>query len=369
MGINNPKLYLLLLSIILLLSTTFSLNIIIDVKAQEEEQEKEEYYFNEDEYAERYDENYFRENALKINEINNLIERNNQLLAKQDIGKEIDPSKLLVSTSRIAFVMPSFTMAAYDFSFYPFFSMNSDIKVGEFVTTDTELLSSDVPTREESFNNHKSFGLHQLREYTSELLPNADINYLTDQEIHDGLIFNQNNNNENLYDILILGHSEYVTQNEYSNFKKFVENGGVIILLDANTFYAEVDYDPINNKITFMRGHYWAFDGEKAWRDIKERWADETTEWAGSNFGCSSCLITFNNNPFSYTHYEENYLTNPNARILIDYQAQSEYNYLIAAYELQYGLGKVLSFGIFGSNIVGDDNFSQFYKDILSTIV
>ena len=94
MGINNSKLYLLIISIILLL-TTFSLNIIIDVKAQEE-QEKEEYYFNEDEYAERYDENYFRENALKINEINNLIENNNQLLAKQDIDKEIDPSKLLV---------------------------------------------------------------------------------------------------------------------------------------------------------------------------------------------------------------------------------------------------------------------------------
>ena len=56
--------------------------------------------------------------------------------------------------------------------------------------------------------------------------------------------------------------------------------------MDANTFYAEVDYDPINNKITFMRGHYWAFDGEKAWRDVKERWADETTKWAGSNFGC-----------------------------------------------------------------------------------
>ncbi len=367
MGINNPKLYLLILSIILL-SSTISLNIIIETKAQEK-QEKEEYYFIEDEYVERYDEKYFTENALKINEINNLIEKNNQLLAKQDIDKEIDPSKLLDSTSKIAFVMPSFTMAAYDFSFYPFFSMNSDVKVGEFVTSDLELLSSEVPTREESFNNHKSFGLHQLMEYTSELLPNANLYYLTDQEIHNGLIFNQNNNDENLYDVLILGHSEYVTQNEYSNFKKFVENGGIIILLDANTFYAEVDYDPINNKITFMRGHYWAFDGEKAWRDVKERWADETTEWAGSNFGCYSCIITFNNNPFSYTHHEENYLTNPNARILIDYQAQSEYNYLIAAYELQYGLGKVVSLGIFGSNIAGDDNFSQFYKDILSTIV
>ena len=225
--IAKITLYLLLVSIILF--STFSLNII------EKAQVEEEYYFIEDEYAENYDENYFKENALKINEINNLIVKNNQLLSKQDIDKEIDPSKLLASTSKIAFVMPSFTMAAYDFSFYPFFGMNSDVKVGEFVTSDLELLSSDVPTREESFNNHKSFGLHQLREYTSYLLPNADLNYLTDQEIHNGLIFNQNNNN-NLYDILILGHSEYVTQNEYSNFKKFVENGGIIILIGCKYF-------------------------------------------------------------------------------------------------------------------------------------
>ena len=172
-----------------------------------------------------------------------------------------------------------------------------------------------------------------------------------------------------MYDILILGHSEYVTQNEYSNYKKFVENGGVIILLDANTFYAEVNYNPANNQVTLVKGHYWAFDGEKAWRDVKERWADETTEWAGSNLGCSSCVITFTNNPFSYTHHEENYLTNPNSRILIDYQAQSEFNYLIAAYELQYGLGKVIGLGIFGSDIVRDGNFFQFYRDILFRIV
>ena len=321
----------------MLFSTLSSLNI-INVKAQEDMEE--EYYFLEDEYAENYDENYFEENALKINEINNMIVENNQRLSKQEIDREIDPFQLLTSESKIAFVMPSFTMAAYDFSFYPFFSMHADIKDGEFVTSGVELLSANVPSREESFNSHKSFGLHQLREYTSALLPNADLNYLTDQEVHNGLIFNQDNSN--LYDMLILGHSEYVTQNEYSNFKKFVENGGIIMLLDANTFYAEVDYDPLNNKITFVKGHYWAFDGEKAWRDIKERWADETTEWAGSNFGCSSCTITFNNNPFSYTHHEENYLTNPNAKILIDYQAQSEYNYLIAAYESQYGLGKVV---------------------------
>jgi hypothetical protein len=353
-----------LLIIIIIFSTSTSIN--INVKAQEQEEEEEEYYFLEDEYAEEYDENYFNEKEVQINEINNLIIENSQLLAKQHIKKEIDPMQLLNSESKLAFVMPSFTMAAYDFSFYEFFRMYPDIKAGEFVTSDIVLLSADVPSREESFNNHKSFGLHQLREYTSELLPNADIDYLTDIDIHDGIIFDQFDN-KNLYDILILGHSEYVTQNEYSNLKKFVENGGTIILLDSNTFYAEVDYDPVNNKISLVKGHYWAFDGERAWRAVKERWADETSEWAGSNFGCSSCIITFNNNPFSYTHHEENYLTNPNSRILIDFRAQSAYNYLIAAYELRSGLGKVVGLGIFGSDVAGNENFSQFYKDIIAT--
>ena len=75
--------------------------------------------------------------------------------------------------------------------------------------------------------------------------------------------------------------------------------------------------------------------------DVKERWAaDETTEWVGSNFYCSSCAITFGNNPFQYAHYEENYITNPGAKILIDYQAKSDFNYPIRAYELKYKLGR-----------------------------
>ena len=91
----------------------------------------------------------------------------------------------------------------------------------------------------------------------------------------------------------------------------------------------------------------------------------ETTEWVGNNFGCARCVITFNNNPFSYVHHEENYVTNPNVKILIDYEAQSEYNYKIAAHELNYGLGKVISLGIFGSDVVDNDNFLKFYESLL----
>ena len=47
--------------------TSFSPNI----KAQEEEDEEYSYLANDD-YAQNYDENYFKDNAVKINAINNI---------------------------------------------------------------------------------------------------------------------------------------------------------------------------------------------------------------------------------------------------------------------------------------------------------
>ena len=335
----------------------------LNIKAQEPDDEY--YILDDDDYAQTYDENYFKANALKINEINNMVEENNRQLAKQDLAEEkhIDRELLLASESKIAFVLPTFTMAAYDNTFYPFFSKYADVQRNESVTSDIDMLTANLPGREESFNSYKAIGLHYLKDFTSFLLPNADTYYLSDEDIHNGLIFI--NNNINFYDILVLAHSEYVTHEEYYNLKKFVENGGVIILLDSNALFAEVAYDETSNKISLVKGHYWAFNGETAWRDVKERWAAETTEWVGNNFGCSRCIITFNNNPFSYVHHEENYITNPNVKILIDFEAQSEYNYKIAAHELNYGLGKVISLGIFGSDVVDNDNFLKIYESLL----
>ena len=254
-----------------------------------------------------------------------------------------DGSSLTLNNKNIAFVLPSFTMAAYDNSFYLFYAKYEAIVknwertgIKENVTSDLNLLSSTVPEKGKSFIHHKSLGLHYLAKHTSALSPNTNINFLTDEQVHKGLIFNSNNQNN--YNAIILGHQEYISQQEYNNFKKFVENGGILILLDANMFYAEVTYDETSNKITLVKGHYWGFDGQKAWPDVKERWADENTEWVGSNFYCASCTVIFGNNPFQYAHYEENYITNPNAKILIDYQAKSDLNYPIGAYELKYKL-------------------------------
>ena len=160
-------------------------------------------------------------------------------------------------------------MAAYDDSFYNFFRSHSDIQAGQYVSVDIHLLSSQVPSGIDAMNNHKSIALHKIRDHLSFLLPSSNFNDLDDKMVDEGLIFEANG--ANIYDIIILVHQEYVTQEEYSNFKKFVENGGIMILLDSNTFYAEVDYDNMNNQINLVKGHYWAFDGQKEWRDIKRK--------------------------------------------------------------------------------------------------
>ena len=43
-------------------------------------------------------------------------------------------------------------------------------------------------------------------------------------------------NGTNVYDVIMLEHQEYVTQQEYDNLKRFVANGGILILLDGNVF-------------------------------------------------------------------------------------------------------------------------------------
>ena len=161
---------------------------------------------------------------------------------------------------------------------------------------------------------------------------------------------NDGNNNNNAYDIIILGHQEYVTQQEYNNLKKFVANGGTMIILDGNVFYAEVKYDRNNQTVTLVKGHSWAFNGKSAWRSIGERWANETSQWVGSNYLCDLCVKIFLNNPFGYIPHEEQYITNPHDIILLNYNASIPRPILsavskpvIATYELNYQNGKVSS--------------------------
>lgn len=325
----------------------------------------------EDLYIKEYDqkdltkmsiENYYLKEIIKNKQITN------QLFEDEDKTPNTFPFQLK-SGNKIAFVMPTFTMAAYDNykddSFYTFYKKYAFVTdENEFVTTDLHLLTANVPNRSESFLYSQSNGLKYLANRISSSSSSMEITFLTDNDVHNGLVFDDNH--QNLYNIIILGHQEYVTKEEYHNFKKFVENGGTLILLNSNIFYAEVAYNSVDEEVTLVQGHSWAFDGKKAWPSVLERWKTETSEWVGSNFfNCGQgCHIDFKNNPFSYVQHEEQHITNPNVNILLDYEAQSIYNILVAAYELEYGKGKVVSFGIFGDDIIHNKEFLRFFDEL-----
>ena len=169
---------------------------------------------------------------------------------KEDKTANTIPSQLK-SGDKIALVMPTFTAAAYNFdkyhSFYAFFEKYGKTDANESVTTDLDLLTVDVPSLREALFKYKHNGLEILANRISSSSPNIETTFLTDTDVHNGLVFD--NSSQNIYDVIILGHQEYVTKEEYNNFKKFVANGGILILLNSNMFYAEVAYNPIDERL------------------------------------------------------------------------------------------------------------------------
>lgn len=280
------------------------------------------------------------------------------------VSQKIDPN----STVRIAFIEPTFTNAAYTDSFYVFYARHSQESGGNNVTSDLSFLSAKV----DSTGMQSRYSLLSLEDNVKKVLPNSKIHALTDGDVDAGAIFGkqQLNNNENnstsinAFDVLILGHQEYVTQKEYDNLKHFVKNGGTIIFLDGNVFFAEVKYDRANDVITLVKGHWWEFDGKAARVSVGERWKNETSQWVGSNYLCYLCSITFANNPFGYRHHEEQYITNPTDAIILNYHA-SDPDHTIATYELEYGKGTSVVIGLYSDDIIHNEKFIRFFDRLL----
>jgi uncharacterized membrane protein len=280
--------------------------------------------------------------------------------------------------SRIALVVPVFTGAAYNHAFYIFYQHYAGV---HNVTHHLSLLSSLVTNPKSPHSvaiEASAYAMRYLAKHLALLTPKNNVSVLTDINVDGGSIFMDNRNTTNRYDILILGHQEYVTQQEYTNIKTFVANGGTMILLDGNVFYAQVGYDRSTQTITLINGHQWGFNGKSAWKSIPERWKNETSLWVGSNSLCSSCRITFANNPFAYRHHEEQYITNPNDTILLNYKASvlslnpktvknatSAHSLTIAAYELNYRKGTVIVLGMYSDAIVDHPNFLVFLDHLL----
>ena len=300
-----------------------------------------------------------------------------------DSTKKLNVSPILGGSSRsavssrrfnIALIKPTFTAAAYNSAFYKFYFLFIHTFAGMNVTTHLNLLSSRVNNQLTALSSSAST-LSFLPRHLKTLLPRSNIDVLTDADVDSGSpIFVKNGITSNRYDILIVGHEEYVTQKEYDNLKQFVANGGTLIVLDGNAFFAQIKYNSNTDIITLVKGHGWAFNGESAWRSVNERWRKETSQWLGSNYLCYSCKITFLNNPFGYKHHEEQYLTNPNDMILMNYNAvvMSTKKYhppvtkpVIATYQLNYQKGRVIVLGLYSDDVISNGNFDKFFDGLL----
>ena len=314
------------------------------------------------------------------------------------------------TTTQIAIIRPTFTGAAYDNAFYLFYKLNANATIGSIITRHVGLLSNTITNNntvsEAALSVSSEVAIDYLVNHIKWLMPKSNITVLSDEDAHNGYIFKKeggnstnSNNNHNAYDVVILGHQEYVTQKEYDNLKKFVTNGGILFLMDGNTLYAEVKYDNKTKTVSLAKGHSWEFNGKSAWRSIGERWTKETSQWIGSNYLCYSCRIIFLNNPFGYQHREEQYMTNPKDKVLLDYNASvighhstddvdntnnSRMSYHsnvtntssqnnnnnttkmeIATYELDYGKGKVISLGIYADDVIKNYRFNKFLDSLL----
>ena len=285
-------------------------------------------------------------------------------------------------THTIAFIVTVFTTSAYNNAFYFFYEKYAKSPGGVNITNNLSLLSARVTDPKNGITasiDASSLALPFLEKHTRLLLPKEKVDVLTDIDVDRGSIFR---NSSNAYDVLILGHQEYVTQKEYNNLKQFVKNAGTLILLDSNVFYAQVGYDSTTNLVTLVKGHGWQYNGITAWKSIDDRWKKETSEWTGSNYICSSCKVTFVHNPFGYEHMEEQNITNVNAKLIFNYNASVlslnpkfnnatlAHKYIIGIYELPYGKGNVISFGIYADKVITNKQFLiLFDKLLLSSII
>ena len=277
----------------------------------------------------------------------------------------------------VAVVKPVFTATAYS-SYYSFYSKYHDTTIGKNITSDLGLLNTTLVDGWGWSNAlGQFFNSQSARDYG--LVMGQNVTILTDVNVTQGALFDSSGSDR--FDVVVLGFTEYVTAQQYYEYKHFVADGGRLILMDATNFLAEVRYYPSTNHLALVRGHGWGFDGKKVWRDVLDRWRGENAIWVASTFCCyalryDGATVTgnypisllmrqkFGERVFtSYKGHEENQVTNMTGTLILARWVQLTPNQqtVVAAYLHRYVAGTVIHIGVMSSDVISSDKSVQFF--------
>ena len=314
-------------------------------------------------------------------------------------------SKLPKFMERVAFIKPVFTMTPYYWqlhlqgrSFYEFYARHLTMKYNESIrlnSSDLALLNSKVTDKWSPTGYNLEYPLYEFLQTTARQC-GLTVDTLTDVDVDNGSLFSSGIPN---FDVIVLGHEEYLTAREYSQFKQFVSVGGRIVAVAGNTFWGQVNYSRSTNTETFVAGHGFAFNGTTAWRTNYAPFDKESANWFGSTFaGRGNGVVSnpttikvlganetngigwnmskiFGDSIFStynYGHNEINSIVNFTATqvivrmevtIYLDgniYTSNSSLKVTVpvSSYVHQYRRGQVYCLGIYGENLLWNNDLS-----------
>ncbi|MFW9966362.1 MAG: hypothetical protein ACFFEA_04345 [Candidatus Thorarchaeota archaeon] len=284
---------------------------------------------------------------------------------------------------RIAVVKPIFTDTAYSSAFYVFYGLYAS-STEPFITTDLDLFNVTV---KDGWGWSKRFAnfLNSLKASLAGLSIGQNVALIDEIDVTTGALFDED---RRVYDVVILGFTEYVTLEEYYYYKRFVETGGTLIIMDACNFLAEVKYHPPTSPgevgyLSLVKGHGWEFNGTHAWKSAYHRWPEENRNWVGGNYwkwwsgihydfflaNTSHPISTYIRNNYEqnvttiYRAHEENRLENLTETQIIGYWNFIDPNEApedpVAAYQHKYGSGSVFHTGIMASDVIDVEEFLQ----------
>jgi hypothetical protein len=283
---------------------------------------------------------------------------------------------------RIAAVEPVFTTTAYS-SFYSFYYKYASGNLNGTIKTDLNLLNASLVQGWSWSDALRRFLTSKTTGDQYGIVLGRNLTFISEVNVTQGALVRADGARN--YDVLILGFTEYVTAQEYYAYKSFVTTGGVLVIMDATNFLAEVQYYPRTQHLALIKGHGWSFNGTAAKHDIFDRWQNEDTNWIGSTFGVGSSsgagydgAIPLNDNPIGralkekygakvftkYQGHEENIVTNLTRTSIIANWVQTRkpnFHPNVATYLHYYGNGLLAHLGVMGSDVIASDDSVQFF--------